>query len=368
MSSTASAATYRKQAGLVRTNAMRVWVVVMVAAVLYLPWVVDQKSFLGLHVTKHTLLNMDMTQFNTTLILLVGALGLNLVTGYTGMISIGNAGFFALGAIIASATGQKWFHLPFPVVILLCGIAGAIVGALVGLPALRIKGIYLLLATLGFHYLMNFLFLKYQVTWFGYGAVDFARPASIAGFAINTEIRWYYVLLGFAAVCFLLTKNILRTREGRAFVAVRDNEIAASAAGVNVARARITSFSVSSFMITAAGGLYGWYLGSISADTFTLLFAIGFIAMIVIGGEGSLIGTVLGTLVWQLVPRALSAGAEMSASVSPGAKVWLNQWQTQLTLAIFGFLVLLVMVFQPTGLAGIWARIKTSFVRWPYTT
>jgi branched-chain amino acid transport system permease protein len=121
-------------------------------------------------------------------------------------------------------------------------------------------------------------------------------------------------------------------------------------------------------MITAAGGLYGWYLGSISADTFTLLFAIGFIAMIVIGGEGSLIGTVLGTLVWQLVPKALSAGAEMSASVSPSAKDWLNQWQTQLTLFIFGFLVLLVMVFQPTGLAGIWVRIKTAFVRWPYTT
>jgi branched-chain amino acid transport system permease protein len=99
-----------------------------------------------------------------------------------------------------------------------------------------------------------------------------------------------------------------------------------------------------------------------------LLFAIGFIAMIVIGGEGSLIGTVLGTLVWQLVPKAISAGAEMSAGVSPSAQTWLLQWQTQLTLFIFGFLVLLVMVFQPTGLAGIWVRIKTAFVRWPYTT
>jgi branched-chain amino acid transport system permease protein len=368
MSSISAATSYRKQSRLVRTNAMRIWVVVMVAAILYLPWVVDQKSFLGMHLTKHELLNMDMTQFNTTLILLVGALGLNLVTGYTGMISIGNAGFFALGAIVASATGQKWWHLPFPMVILLCGISGAFVGALVGLPALRIKGIYLLLSTLGFHYLMNFLFLKYQVKWFGYGAVDFLRPASIHGWGLNTEIRWYYVLLGFAAICFLLTKNLLRTRQGRAFVAVRDHEIAASAAGVNVARTRIVSFAVSSAMITAAGGLYAWYLGSMSADTFTLLFAIGFIAMIVIGGEGSLIGTVLGTLVWQLVPKAISAGAEMSAGVSPSAQTWLLQWQTQLTLFIFGFLVLLVMVFQPTGLAGIWVRIKTAFVRWPYTT
>ena len=368
MSSTTAASSYRQQMRLVRTNAMRLWVVVMVAALLYLPWVVHQKSFLGFTITKHQLLNMDMTQFNTSLILLVGALGLNLVTGYTGMISIGNAGFFALGAIVASAAGQKWWQLPFPLVILLCGIAGAVVGALVGLPALRIKGIYLLLATLGFHYLMNFLFLKYQVTWYGYGAVDFLEPADIFGFQLNTEIRWYYFLLGFAAFFFFLTKNILRTREGRAFVAVRDHEIAAAAAGINVAQTRIVSFAVSSFMITAAGGLYGWYLGSISADTFTLLFAIGFIAMIVIGGEGSLIGTVLGVLVWQFVPKALEAGAEMSSGISPGTKDWLNQWQTQLTLFIFGFLVLLVMVFQPTGLAGIWARIKTSFVRWPYTT
>ena len=353
---------------LVRTNAMRVWVVVLAAILLYLPWVVDQRSLFGMEISKHQLLNMDMTQFNTTLILLVGALGLNLVTGYTGMISIGNGGFFALGAIVASATGIKWLHLPFPLVVLLCGISGAVVGALVGLPALRIRGIYLLLATLGFNYVMGFFFLKYQITWFGFGSVDFLRPATIFGYGLNTEIRWYYFLLGFAIFWFAVTKNLLRTRQGRSLVAVRDHEIAASMAGINVAYARIMSFSVSSFMITAAGGIYGWYLGSVGADTFTLLFAIGFIAMIVIGGEGSLIGTVLGTLVWQLTPKALEAGAEMSGGISPGTKDWITQWQTQLTLAIFGILILVVMVYQPTGLAGIWARLKGSFVRWPYTS
>ena len=132
------------------------------------------------------------------------------------MISIGNAGFFALGAIVASATGIKWLHLPFPVVILLAGIAGAVVGALVGLPALRIRGIYLLLATLGFHYVMSFLFLKYQIKWFGFGSVDFLASGHPLRLQLNTEIRWYYFLLGFAAVWFVLTKNLLRTRQGRA--------------------------------------------------------------------------------------------------------------------------------------------------------
>ena len=368
MSRTTATTSYRREMRLVRTGAMRVWVVVFVAGLLYLPWVVDQKSLFGLEVSKHALLNMDMTQFNTTLILLVGALGLNLVTGYTGMISIGNAGFFALGAIVASAAGIKWFQLPFPLVVLMAGVAGAAVGALVGLPALRIRGIYLLLATLGFHYVMGFFFLKYQVTWFGFGSVVFDRPATLFGFELNTEIRWYYFLLGFAVVCFVLTKNLLRSRPGRSLVAVRDHEIAASMAGINVAQARIMSFSVSSFMITSAGAIYGWYLGAAGADTFTLLFAIGFIAMIVIGGEGSLIGTVLGAVVWQLTPKALEAGAEMSGGISPGIKNWITQWQTQLTLAIFGMLILVVMVYQPTGLAGIWVRVKRSFVRWPYTT
>jgi len=353
---------------LVRTGAMRVWVVVFAAGILYLPWVVSQRSLFGLGVSQHELLNMDMTQINTTLILLVGALGLNLVTGYTGMISIGNAGFFALGAIVASASGIKWLQLPFPVVILLCGLAGAAVGALVGLPALRIRGIYLLLATLGFNYVMEFFFLKYQNRWFGFGSVDFTRPATLFGWVLDTDIRWYYVLLGFAVVCFALTKNLLRTRPGRSLVAVRDHEIAASMSGINVPAARIMSFAVSSFMVTAAGGLYGWYLGSVGSDTFTLLFAIGFIAMIVIGGEGSVIGTVLGTIVWQMTPRALQAGAEMSGGISPRVHDFIVQWETQLTLAIFGLLILVVMVYQPTGLAGIWARVKRSFVRWPYTT
>jgi branched-chain amino acid transport system permease protein len=166
----------------------------------------------------------------------------------------------------------------------------------------------------------------------------------------------------------LLAKNLLRTRQGRALVAVRDHEIAASMAGINVAQTRIMSFAVSSFIITAAGAVYGWYLGAAGQDTFTLLFAIGFIAMIIIGGEGSLLGTVLGALLWQLVPKALEAGAEMSAGISPGISTWVTQWQTQLTLIIFGILVLVVMIFQTTGLAGLWARAKRTFVRWPYTT
>lgn len=362
---------YRRDLRLVQTNAMRVWIVLLAAVLAYLPWVVAQRSLFGISLEKHALLNMNITQLNILLIVLVGALGLNLLTGYTGLISIGNAGFFALGAIIAALLGgtkEGWPDVPFPVIVLAAGVAGAAVGALIGLPSLRIRGIYLLLATLGFHFLMVFLFLKFQTRWYGFGGIQYSKPASLFGLELNTDIRWYYFLLGCVVVSFLLTKNLLRTRQGRAFVAVRDHAIAASMCGINVPRTRVTSFAISSFMITAIGAVYVWYLGAASQDTFTLLFAIQFIAIIVIGGEGSLVGTVLGALLWMLLPNALIAFSEMAAGISPGLNRTITTYQTQITNIVFGVLILAVLIFNPTGLAGIWTRLKRAVVRWPYTT
>lgn len=371
MSSASFPTSYRRESRLVRTNAMRIWIVLLAAFVLYVPWVVAQKSIFGLDLTKHMLLNINMTTINVALVAMVGALGLNLLTGYTGLISIGNAAFFALGAIVAAFLGgtrEGWPSLPFPVVVLAAGLVGAIVGAIVGLPSYRIRGIYLLLATLSLHFIMVWLFLEFQVKWFGFGGIQYITPATFFGIDLNTDIRWYYFLLGCTVVAFLLTKNLLRTRQGRALVAVRDQPIAAAMAGIDVPRMRVTSFAVSSFMIAAIGAVYVWYLGAASPETFTLLFAIQFIAMIVIGGEGSLVGTALGALLWSFIPTTLVALSELAGGVAPSINTTVLQWQTQITNIIFGVLILLVMIFNPTGLAGIWARIKRSIVRWPYTT
>jgi branched-chain amino acid transport system permease protein len=218
------------------------------------------------------------------------------------------------------------------------------------------------------HFIMVWLFLKFQVTWFGFGGIQFITPASLFGFELNTDIRWYYFLLGCTVLAFLLSKNLLRTRQGRALVAVRDHPIAASMTGIDVPRTRVMSFAISSFMITAIGAVYVWYLGAASQDNFTLLFAIQFIAMIVIGGEGSLLGTALGALVWSIIPTALIAFSEMLGGISPGLNENVLKWQTQYTNIIFGVLIVLVMIFNPTGLAGLWARVKRAIVRWPYTT
>jgi branched-chain amino acid transport system permease protein len=367
MSTAGYTTTYRQQAGLVRSNLQRVWVVVLVAALLYLPYVVTSHSIFGMHLTRHALLNMNMTQINFTLVYIVGALGLNLLTGYTGLISIGNAAFYAIGAMVAASIGIKWLQLPFPVVVLAAGVAGAIVGGIVGLPSLRIRGIYLLLGTLALQFIVSYLFLKFQAKYFGIVGVIFNYP-SFLGFKLDNDKSWYFFLLGYAVVNLLLVKNILRTRHGRAFVAVRDHPIAAASAGINVAYVRVLSFSISSFIVCASGATYVWYLGAATQDNFQLSLAIAFIAMIVIGGEGSLVGTVLGAMLWTLFPNALIASAEMAGGVSPGVSNYVHTWQTQITNIVFGALILLVLIFAPTGLNGLWLKIKQAFVRWPYTT
>lgn len=358
---------YRQEARLLRTTSMRVWAVILTAALIYLPWVMLDHSIFGLHLTRHETLDMSMTQINYTLIYIVGALGLNLLTGYTGLISIGNAAFYAIGAMVAASIGIKWMHVPFLVAVLAAGITGAVVGALVGLPALRIRGIYLLLGTLALHFIMLYFFLKFQANYFGIVGVIFNYP-DIFGWKLDTDLHWYFFLLAFAALALLLVKNMLRSRHGRAFIAVRDHPIAAAAAGINVSLVRVLSFSISSFIICASGATYVWYLGAATQDNFQLGLAIAFIAMIVIGGEGSLVGTVLGAILWQLFPNALIAFAEMSGGISPTVSNTVHTWQTQITNIVFGSLILLVLIFEPTGLNGLWTKIKRSFVRWPYTT
>ena len=367
MSGSSYSTSYKKQARLVRTRAMGIWVVVMFAVLAYLPWVVGQRAIFGVQFTPHWLLNTSLTDINITLIFIVGGVALNLLTGFTGLISLGNAAFFALGAMVASAVGVKWAHLPFPLVILIAGAAGAAVGAIVGLPSLRIRGIYLLLSTMALHFIMVYLYTRYEYTYYGISGVQYLYPSAF-GIRLSTDIRWFYFLLILAVITLLLMKNLLRTRPGRAFVAVRDHELAAGSAGINVARARVTSFAVSSFVISAIGAVYVWYLGASTTDTFDLSIAIAFIAIIIIGGLGSLSGTVLGAIVWQLFPPALIAVSELLGPISPGFQSTVNQWQGQITHIVFGVIILVVLVFASTGLAGLWGKVKQAFVRWPYTS
>jgi branched-chain amino acid transport system permease protein len=362
----ALATTYRKEMRMVRGRAALGWLVVLVALLLYLPSVLENRAFLSYYFTETQLLGIGLPQVNFALIAIMGAVALNLLVGYTGLLSLGHSAFFAIGAMAGGILGVQW-GLPFPLVVLGAGLFGAVVGTIVGLPSLRLRGLYLLLSTLALHFIVLYLFLRYQLGQFGPAGISF-ETASLGGLDINTDRRWYFVLLAVAAVFIVVTRNLLKMREGRAFVAIRDHEVAAASTGVNPAQVKLKAFAVSSFMVSVAGVLYGYNLGTATSESYTLGFAIDFYAMIIIGGMGSLLGAVLGAIVWQLLPQALQT---LSGSVDPGTPVLgdlLAKYQAQTVSIILGVLIILILMFKPAGLTGIWTAAKRSVTRWPYTS
>jgi branched-chain amino acid transport system permease protein len=169
-------------------------------------------------------------------------------------------------------------------------------------------------------------------------------------------------------VTLLLSKNLLRTREGRAFVAIRDHDIAAGSLGVNVAATKLKAFAYSSFIVSVAGALYAYNLGTATREIYTLDFVIEFYAMIIIGGMASLLGAVLGALLWQLLPGILDTISVETGGSTPVIGDLVEKYQAQTVSLVLGTLIILILIFKPEGLTGIWQAVKRAFVRWPYTT
>jgi branched-chain amino acid transport system permease protein len=357
---------YRRDMRLVQTNAMRVWIVVLAAFAIYLPFALRDRSFLGIELSSGQILGLSLTEINLSLIAIIGAVGLNLLTGYTGLISLGNAAFFAIGAMTVAVVTVQW-GAPFYVGFAAAGVVGGVVGAVVGLPSLRVRGLYLLMATLALHFIVIYLYIRYEQRYFQFTGVLFDRP-EIGPWTIRSDLAWYFLILPVVAVVLLLTKNILRTRTGRAFVAVRDNDVAAAAAGINVSATKVVAFAASSFIVSLAGAFYVYYLGSANQDLFTLGLAITFIAMIIIGGMGTLTGAVLGALVWQLLPELIVNVSGSLSAISPSIEENATKYESQISSIVLGVIVILVLVFQPAGLAGLWRSVKRAFVRWPFTS
>jgi branched-chain amino acid transport system permease protein len=327
-----------------------------ILALLYLPTLLTERAFLGVPLTNMQLLNLGLTQINLMLIAMLGALSLNYLTGCAGLISIGHAAFYAAGAMAAAIFGTQ-LGLPFPIVLLAAGLTGGAVGVLAGLPSLRVKGLYFVLSTMAIHYLVNFVFLEYQFRVFDVVGIPFATP-SLFGWELNTPTRWYFVLLVLVGLVYAGLANTLRTREGRALLAMRDHERAAASAGVDVRILRIKAFGLTSAVAGMAGALYAYYLSNATAETFGISFAIQFIAMIIIGGMGSLKGSLIGAAVWLLLPSVISGFA---AEIGGGPGLLgslLGEHRAQLVQLIFGLLVVALLIFAPGGLASLGGRLR----------
>jgi branched-chain amino acid transport system permease protein len=328
---------------------------VVLAALIYLPTLLTERSILGVRLSNMQLLNLGLTQINLMMISMLGALSLNYLMGCAGLISIGHAAFYATGAMAGAITGTQ-LGLPFPIVLIAAGAAGAVVGVLAGLPSLRVHGLYFVLSTMAVHYIVMFVFLEYQFRVFDVVGIPFNTP-SIAGWELNTPVRWYFFLLALVALTYVGLANTLRSREGRAMLAMRDNERAAVSAGVDVRWLRIKAFGLSSAIAAVAGALFAYYLSNATVENFGISFAIQFIAMIIVGGMGSLGGALVGAAVWLLLPSII---AGFAAEVGPMPGILgslLKEHRAQFVQLIFGVLVIVLLIFAPGGLVGLAKRI-----------
>ena len=296
---------------------------------------------------------------NRVFLAVVGAAALMLLMGYAGQISLGHAGLLAAGAF---TTGILFKELGAPYWITLPSSAavGALLGLVFGLPSLRLKGLYLAVTTLALHFVVTFLGGEYQ-TRRGLSAGVSVDPPSIAGFELYQGGHWYFVLLAIDILVILFCLNLLRSRTGRAFMAIRDHDVAAEALGVPVRRYKLIAFVISSVLTSLAGSLSAYYLGFVSIETFTIYLTIEYVAMIIIGGAGSMLGAVMGAAFVVTFPYLIEAALRILPM--PGS---VADDKFAINYAMFGFIMILFLVFEPLGLVGIWRRFRDYFLLWPF--
>jgi len=295
----------------------------------------------------------------------IAALGLNLVTGFTGQISIGHAAFFGFGAF-ASAFLNNNLGIPVFFSIPLAALWTTAVGLVVGIPAGRLKGLYLAIATFAAQFILQDFFARAE--WFSGGVAGaLAQPFSIFGWQAASDRSFFYVVLAYVVVSYVAATNLLRTRDGRALVAVRDHYLSAEMMGINLTKYRILSFGLSAFYAGIGGALYGHYLGYVSVEAFTILLSIQFLGMIIIGGLGSVKGTLMGTAFMVLLPEVMEAGVGGIAATGWGGAAWLQDGAAYMKEAAIGLAIVLFLIFEPDGLNHRWRQIKAYWKLYPYS-
>jgi branched-chain amino acid transport system permease protein len=292
-------------------------------------------------------------------IAVIGAIGLNILVGYTGQISLGQGGFLAVGAYSAGVVATRSDLSPL-VGVLVAVLVTAAVGAFFGLPALRLKGLYLAIATLASQQIIVWLITHWDFLTGGVDALVL-EPVTVFGWTPTDDFDWYWVIVGFAALATITATNLFRTGVGRAFVAIRDHDIAAEVIGVDPARYKVLAFAVSSAFVGLAGALTAYWTQILTWERFTLDVSILYLAMIIVGGLGSVAGSIYGAAFMIAIPAYLD---QLSLRVS--AESILATDLPAIKLLIFGLTIVLFLIFEPRGLARIWGRAKDYFRLWPF--
>lgn len=294
---------------------------------------------------------------------MIVVLGLNLLTGYCGQISLGQSAFVAIGAYTAGILYAK-HGVPFPLATFFAIIVSAISGIVVGLPSVRLKGFYLALSTVAFQFIVYWVLFKADaLTGGGYGL---AIPAAkFFGITFDTRVEVAYLCITSVVILAYFAKSIARTRTGRAFIAVRDNDLAAEVMGIELTKTKLTAFLISSMYAGVAGALYALYFRWLMPDLFTLVHSVWYLAMVIVGGMGSLVGSILGTVFIVCLQEATRVWFASLATAFP--KVLSVGMGTGISHAALGLAIVLFLIFEPRGLSHRWETFKSTYRLWPFS-
>ncbi|MFC1821217.1 branched-chain amino acid ABC transporter permease [Thermodesulfobacteriota bacterium] len=293
----------------------------------------------------------------------IAAIGLNLLIGYTGQISLGHGAFFGVGAYTAAILATKC-GVPFILAVPAAGLVTAGVGLIFGLPSARLKHLYLLIATLAGQFIIDYVLVQWESLTGGAEGIV-VKEASLLGFGLGGDRRFYFVVfISFVGMTWVAV-NLIRTRYGRAFIAIRDNDRAAEGMGIPIFLYKLLAFAISSFYTGFAGALFAYYVMSITPEPFNLWLSVYFIAMIIIGGLGNISGAIFGTIFIVLLEEVLSHATEYIMNVE--ASIGLAITIAPLREFVFGLTIVLFIIFEPKGLAEVWRIVRSSFRLWPFS-
>jgi branched-chain amino acid transport system permease protein len=295
-------------------------------------------------------------------ITLIAAIGLNILVGYCGQLSIGHAGFIAVGAYTSAILTHR-FEMPFLVGLIGAGVVAGFIGLIFGLPSVRVKGFYLAITTIAAQFIIIWVINHWGLTG-GFEGIT-VPLASIGGLVFRSESSQFYLIILIAVLGVFFAKNLTRTKIGRAFIAIRDNDLAAEVMGVNLLYYKLLAFFIGCFFAGIAGGLYAHYTGSLNAEQFSFTESILYIGMIIIGGLGTNLGPILGVVFIRVLQRLLLGDVvpflESTFTMFPAG------FASGVAPMLFGLVIVLFLIMEPRGIAHRWSLFKAAYRLWPFS-